>query len=129
MTAELIVGFPDVDGYTMHSYVDCRPTGSIELWFHRPAPDLSSMINVHVFLLDAALKHANVELSPFFPPLKSVRIVGSNDRQRDRNLLTITFEKGEISFVFASASHVTRAQPVGHIPAAMKRKLPRKRTS
>lgn len=127
MTVEPILGFPDVDGYTMDSYVDCRPTGSIALWFHRPAPDLSSMINVHVFLFDAALKHANVEMTPFFPPMKSLRIDRTSDKRGERNLLTITFAKGDISFVFASASHVRSAQRVGHVPAALKRKLARRR--
>lgn len=90
-------GFPDISDHVTHNHVDCHSPESIMLWFHRHTPDLTAIINVQIFLLGASMKGANVELNPFFPDIRSYSIKKEAGQGRDRNLLTIVFEKGEMS--------------------------------
>lgn len=109
-------GFPDISDHVMHNHVDCRSPESIMLWFHRHTPDLTAIINVQIFLLGASMKGANVELNPFFPDIRSYSIKKEAGQGRDRNLLTIVFEKGEMSFLFDEAFHVRSIRRIGHTP-------------
>lgn len=104
-------GFPDISGHVIHNHVDCRSSGSIMLWFHRLDADLSSLRNVHVYLLDASMQSANVELSPFFPDIDTVVFETWTVQGRPKHLLNIAFTKGHIAFLFDRAFHVTSSRP------------------
>ncbi|MFM9864629.1 MAG: hypothetical protein ACKVRO_13580 [Micropepsaceae bacterium] len=115
--------FPAIDGYVMHNRIDCLSTESIVLWFHKPSPDLSSMTNVQVFLIGASMKAVNVEMSPFFPEMKSYAIREESVGGKPRNLLDIVFDKGKISFRFEKVFHVKSSQPLGRVPERLKKRL------
>ncbi|MBK1869949.1 hypothetical protein [Taklimakanibacter albus] len=104
-------GFPDIGDHMMHNHIDYLSSGSVMLWFHRLEPDLTALINVHVYLLEASMKSADVELDPFFPNIDTFSIERQAVLGRSKNLLNIAFTKGHISFLFERAFHVTSARP------------------
>ena len=122
---ETKAGFPDVDGYVMHSHIECHASDSVTLSFHTHTPDLIDLINVQVFLLGASMKAANVELDPHLPFMTSYSITEEIIQGRRRNLLTIAFEKGEMSFLFEDAFHVRSRRPL-NVPAELKERLLRR---
>ena len=122
---EVFEGFPDIHGYVMQNHIDCRFPTSIMLWFHNHTPDLTALIHVQVFLLGASMKGANVELKPFFPDLTSYSIKPEVVHGRPKNLLSIAFDKGEMSFLFEKVFHVRWSHPM-HVPDELKKGLAQK---
>src|SRR5258707_591377 len=65
------IGFPELDGYMMQAHLELHPSGSIMLWFYKYVRNLNSIVNLHVFLIDAHMTRADVEIAPSFPDMKS----------------------------------------------------------
>lgn len=113
---EANIGFPSVDGYLLQPHVECSSPHTVRLWFYRQNPDLSSILNVHVFLFNARMLHADVELNPFFPAVTSCIVEHNNSKKQQPSVLDIQFVRGEMSFSFQKAFHVNTVQPLGHVP-------------
>lgn len=113
--------FPNIDGYMMHSHVDSHSPILVSLWFYQHAPDLSSIINIHLFLVGARMVQADVELNPFFPTVVSYSVEQSSSQAKGDDILKIKFERGEISFSFQKVFYVKNTQPIGHIPDELKK--------
>lgn len=93
------------DGLAMHNWIDCGSSPlSVMLWFYRYSVELAEMTNIQVFLLDSSMKMANVELEPFFPALSSWQI--TKEKNGDKYIFCIDFEKGRLEFIFSEAFHV-----------------------
>ena len=121
--SEVSMGFPNVEGYVMHTHIECNSPHSIMLWFHNTSDDLSNMINVQAYLFNAYIRAANVEINPFFPLMKSHVLKGEVVQGNQMSLLTVFFEKGEMSFLFEKACYVRSQRPLGPIPDELKKKL------
>lgn len=117
------LGFPDLNGYLLSTHVKCDSPQSIMLWFYKPSEDLSSMINVYVFLLDAQMEYANVVIAKFFPEIKNYSIKEELFKGLQRDRLSIVFESGEMSFLFQKSFYIKSLQPLGNVPDDLKKKL------
>lgn len=47
------VGFPDLNGYVMHTHIQNHYSASIMFWFRKYVNEPSSIENIHLYLIDA----------------------------------------------------------------------------
>lgn len=117
------LGFPDLNGYLLSTHVKGDSPQSIMLWFYKPSEDISSMINIYVFLVDAQMEYANVIVTNSFPEIKSYSIKEGLFKGLQRSCLSIVFESGEMSFLFQKSFYIRSLQPLGKLPDDLKKKL------
>ena len=111
---EVELGFPAIDGFSLHTHVDCCSPAAVVLWFYRQSADLSSITNIHLFLVGGRMLHTDVALDPFFPPVASCAV--EKPDPQGLNILKIEFVQGELTFSFHNSFFVRSQQPLGHVP-------------
>jgi hypothetical protein len=110
------IGFPELDGYTMQAHLELHPSGSIMLWFYKYVRNLNSIVNLHVFLIDAHMTRADVEIAPSFPDMKSYSVMEALADGRKLKMLDIIFERGNLAFSFQKSFYFERTALVGSSP-------------
>ena len=97
------VGFPQLDGFSMHTNIEHVGEDTVHLWFHNYKPDGELLQDVHVLLIDAIVNKLDVCLDPHLPELASYSV--QDEGTSGKKKLILLFKRGEISATFESALH------------------------
>jgi hypothetical protein len=113
MTVEVHVGFPDLDGYSMHTSLETCQPGAIVLWFNKVSDDAQLLTDLHVYLYEARLELVNIEINPHFPEVSYVSLQKQSNQNLKKWDLKIFFAKGDMWLSFSEASYVKRTRKLG----------------
>jgi len=96
----------------MHTHIQNHYPASIMLWFHKYVNEPSSIENIHLYLIDAYVTHADFEISRYRPKMTSYSCKEEVVSEMTMRKLEISFEKGGVGFAYQKSFYVTSRQPV-----------------
>lgn len=109
---EVGLGIPPLDGWQLHTHIQGDAPRVLELWFFRHVDALVAIENILLCLFNANWVEADLQASPFFPPLAAHNLSSEGLMQR----LHLSFASGHISFTFEKAAFSRWLQPVAALP-------------
>jgi len=101
----VVIGFPNLHGLTMDTYVERCDSNLFLLWFHSYSRERRMITRLRVFLTEASLEYVNLTMCPFFPEMRSYSIE-PNATHGGKNRLRVIFETGELAILFDGAWHL-----------------------